>query len=171
MSDSTEDKEKNEKKSGRRGRKPFSGIFNESILVAAEKLSGALLNDQQIADCLEINIHTFYNWRNEHESFAKALIKGRSERLNKLATLAVEKAESDNNMLTFMLKSKGKFIEHQHVENIAVKKGELALKEKMFQLSSEKFISELCETHNLNKDETLELLKKHIGEPVKKEEN
>lgn len=142
--------------------------FNDFYLKRTLELSACLLLECQIYEALDISHDTFYKWKRTYPEFAEALKKGRSITLEKLTKKAVERSENDSIMLMFLLKNKGKFLEHHQDKNIQVKKkeiiirrAELNIKEKEFKLKNEKFASDLAEKFHLNKEEVLELIQKN----------
>jgi hypothetical protein len=158
MSEIVEKKQK--QKSGAQSR------LNEEMIERAEKLSGCMMLDYQIAEGLDISLETFYKYRRESLPFSEALLKGRAQTLERVTQSAIYRAETDPQMAMFFLKNKGGWIEKNQQLKIDIQQKELELKEKAFKLQSEKFISELCEKHNLSKEETLATLDKHLNSKI-----
>jgi hypothetical protein len=140
--------------------------LDEALIERAEKLSGCMMLDQQIAEGLDISLETFYRYKRESNQFSEALRKGRAQTLETVTQAAMYKAQSDPQMAMFFLKNKGGWIEKNQQLKIDIQQKELELKEKAFKLQSEKFISELCEKHNLSKEETLATLDKHLNSKI-----
>ena len=118
--------------------------------------------DYQIANSLNICMDSFYRYIKENPDFSDAISKGRAKTLENVTQAAINRSQDDPHMMMFVLKNKGDWMEKQQSRNIEIKQKEFELKEKLFILTTEKFINELCDKHGLNKEETLETLNRHL---------
>lgn len=51
--------------------------YQPAFVRQAEKLAKLGATDQEMADFFEVEVRTFYRWRNEHEDFCQALKQGK----------------------------------------------------------------------------------------------
>jgi len=152
-------KNKKEKVKEKTGAKPKC---TPELIKRAEELSGLMMLDYQIWESLDISKDAFYRYQKENSNFYDALRKGRAKTLETVTNSAIMRCKDDPVMMMFFLKNKGAWLEKNQERNLEIKQKEYELKEKLFQLSTEKFVNELCEKHNLDKKETLETLNKHL---------
>jgi hypothetical protein len=128
--------------------------------------------DTDIIKHFDIAKETFYSFidkqRYEKEQknkseYLDAYKNGRAETKQKVLNNLLEMAyKGDNACTIFTSKTYGGLRETKDLDAHEIRIKEYELKEQAFRLSTEKFVNELCEKHNLDKNETLDTLNKHL---------
>ncbi len=127
--------------------------YTPELLAQVKELSRCLYTDKEIYEALDISYDTFYIYKKKYPEFSDALAKGRKETRRTIISAALEKSKTDTYMATFMMKNKFGYMETQQRANLRLKQEELILKQKEFELKTNKFMTEIAETFGLNKEE------------------
>jgi len=154
-------------KKSKRGKAPFEPNIEEWT-----KVCKVYPYDTDLMKHFDIARETLYSFidkqRYEKEQGRKsdyidAYKNGRMETKQKVLNNLLEMAyKGDNACAIFTSKTYGGLRETKDLDAHEIRIKEYQLKEQAFKLTTEKFVNELCEKHNLDKKETLATLNKHL---------